>query len=373
MSTEVTKPIAGGSESPVEQSNMTVEQFAARRLSRIQKAPEKAPEPPKEPEKKADEPAPKEPEPSSKEPTKQDEPKDKPKEPEAKEVLSKKEIELDDMSEAELKELAEKLGSRAVARFGELTAKRKAAEERLAAIEAELSARNQKPVDPLADSKPKDNPYKAIKTVQELQAKAREVDEVIEWADDVLWNSDHLGAEDVVATVDGRELTKAQVRKALKDAQRARKDHLPAQLAELQATEQRKALKAQLDQNARKELQWLDGEDNDTRKQFEALKQSPVIRKAVEAVPELEPYMDYMVAHAANSIYGRREIPIAPAAKPPLNPPSSPSAQASGPEKPEAREDKKESDYRKRLASTNAISDFVALRTAQISKRKLVN
>ena len=42
------------------------------------------------------------------------------------------------MSEEELQELSEKLGSKAVARFGALTAKRKAAEERLAVLEAEL-------------------------------------------------------------------------------------------------------------------------------------------------------------------------------------------------------------------------------------------
>ena len=37
---------------------------------------------------------------------------------------------LDNLSDSDLKDLSEKLGSRAVARFGELTAKRKAAEEK---------------------------------------------------------------------------------------------------------------------------------------------------------------------------------------------------------------------------------------------------
>jgi hypothetical protein len=55
-------------------------------------------------------------------------------------VLSK-EVDLDSMSEQELRELADKLGSRAVARFGELTAKRKHAEEQLTALRQELAAR----------------------------------------------------------------------------------------------------------------------------------------------------------------------------------------------------------------------------------------
>ena len=52
---------------------------------------------------------------------------------ESEDVLSQ--LDLNDMSEEDLRELSEKLGSRAVARFGELTAKRKAAEERLAQLE----------------------------------------------------------------------------------------------------------------------------------------------------------------------------------------------------------------------------------------------
>lgn len=356
----------------VEQSNMSVAQFAERRRSQLSKP--SAPEEVAKPKELTSEPEPKEPEAAPPPKEKQSAGDEAAKEPKAKEVHSQ-EVDLEKMSEAELKELAEKLGSRAVARFGELTAKRKAAEERLAAVEQQLVALSQQreqKVDPLSDGKQKENPYKAIKSVQELQAKAREVDEVIEWADDVLWNSEHLGVDDVVATVDGRELTKAQVRKALKDAQRARKDHLPAQLAELQASEQRKAIKAQLEQNARKELQWLEGDDNDVRKQYEALKASPVLARAKEAVPELEPYLEYMVAHAANSIYGRKPIELAPQQKQALTPPSNPSASVATTEQPEAREEKRENDIRKRLASTNAVSDFVALRTAQLSKRKSV-
>ena len=49
-------------------------------------------------------------------------------------VLSQ--LDLDEMSEDDLRELSEKLGSRAVARFGELTAKRKAAEAKLKEMEA---------------------------------------------------------------------------------------------------------------------------------------------------------------------------------------------------------------------------------------------
>ena len=49
-------------------------------------------------------------------------------------VLSQ--LDINNLSEDELKELGKKMGSRAVARFGEMTAARKAAEERVAQLES---------------------------------------------------------------------------------------------------------------------------------------------------------------------------------------------------------------------------------------------
>lgn len=96
-------------------------------------------------------------------------------------VLSQ--LDLDDMSEEELRELADKLGSRAVARYGELTAKRKAAEERLASLEASLKEK-QNPLD--APKKVENNPFGNLNTVEQLQDKAAEVDGIVEWAEDIL-------------------------------------------------------------------------------------------------------------------------------------------------------------------------------------------
>ena len=105
---------------------------------------------------------------------------------ESTDVLSQ--LDLDEMSEGDLRELSEKLGSRAVARFGELTAKRKAAEAKIKELESKLNT-----TDPLSSDKPiADNPYKSIDTLEELQDKAQEVNEVIEWAEDVLFNADDM-------------------------------------------------------------------------------------------------------------------------------------------------------------------------------------
>jgi hypothetical protein len=284
------------------------------------------------------------------------------------EVLSKSEIDLESMSEAELRELAEKLGSRAVARFGELTAKRKQAEEQLNALKQEMQSRESQK-DPLEVKKVENNPFSDINTIEDLQAKAREVDEAIEWAEDVLWNNDHLAADDVVAQNGDQEITKAQVRKVLRDSQKSRKTFLPARLQDLQAKEQRLNMKAQFSEAIKSELSWIDGEDNDVRKQFESLRESPLIKEAVEKVPDLEPYMEYMIAHAANSIYNRKPVnQPKPSAR--ITPPSISISSTAQSEQPEPRAAKAVKDVQQRFSTSGATQDFIALRTLQHSKRK---
>jgi hypothetical protein len=366
MSYEVTKANAGAEPSPVVVDNLSTGQFALRGKPQAEPPP-----PEKEEVETQEEQAEPEADTLSANPKQPKEGKGQEESEKPKDVLSQN-LDLDSLTEVELKELAEKLGSRAVARFGELTAKRKHAEEQLQALQAELQRRNTEQ-DPLKVTKKEVNPYASIDKVADLQAKAKEVEEVIEWAEETLWNSDHLAADDVAATVDGREVTKAQVRKALREAQKARKEFLPAQYQEVLAREQRKQQKAQLQHTMRQELPWLEGEDNDTRKQYEALRESPLLKKAVEAVPELEPYMEYMVAHAANSVYGRKSIPLeTPAKRLDPKPPASPSATAAASSKPEGREAKSLKEMEGRLEKSGAIGDFIALRTAKLSKRKSI-
>lgn len=376
MSNEVLTPNAAGEKSAVENSdNLAFGMYALRR--RGGKAEAEAPAPAEvKPEAKPAEPQPvaeqednqAETQPESQNETQAETVTEN--EPESKQganVLSKN-IDLESMSEDELRELAEALGSRAVARFGEITAKRRQAEEELNALKQELAKRESQK-NPL-DSKPiENNPFSDIDSVEKLQAKTREIDEAIEWADEVLWSNEHLAADDVVATIDGKEVTKAQVRKVMRDAQKARKDYLPAQLAELQARQQRSAVKNQLTEAARTELDWMQGEDNDTRKQFEILRESPLLKKAIKAVPDLEPYMEYMVAHATNSIYGRKPV-NEPRQSARINPPSMRVSSAAQSEQPEPRAAKAVKEVQQRFSTSGATQDFVALRTLQLSKRK---
>lgn len=288
------------------------------------------------------------------------------------EDVHSKEIDLDDiesLSIEDLDALKKKLGGKGtLARFAELTSKRKQAEERLTAIEAKLND-NKPKEDPLAVKKEENNPYADINTIEDLRDKAREVDDAIEWAEEVLDSNEDAGSDDSVAVIDNNDVTKGQVKKVLRDARKARKEHLPNQLQAIQAVETRKAQKEQMTASARKELPWLEGEDNDVKRQYEILVNQDVIKQAVKAVPDLEPYMDYMIAHAASSIYGRKEIKMDAKSKPAINAPSNPGSNAAGAERPEARSLKEIKAVQSKFKGSGNPNDFVAFRTAQLSKR----
>ena len=277
-------------------------------------------------------------------------------------VLSQ--LDLDEMSEDDLRELSEKLGSRAVARFGELTAKRKAAEAKLKEMEAQLQNNN-----PLETQEVANNPYESVDTLEGLQEKAKEVTEVIEWAEETLFNADGYGPEDVVTEVEGKELTKADVRKSLLNARKARDKFLPAQLQKVQRVQQSHQLKEAFDAQAEQELNWLQGEDNDVRKSYEAMIGDPRFNSLREkADPEVAAQLNYLIAHAANSIYGRKPVKETPK-NTTLSPPKTAGTAASQSEKTVGKSVKALKNLDQQFRQTGNKSDFITLRTLQLKNR----
>ena len=283
---------------------------------------------------------------------------------ESDDVLSQ--LDLDDMSEEDLRELADKLGSRAVARFGELTAKRKAAEERLASLEAELK----KAPNPL-DTKKKveNNPFSNLDTIEKLQEKATEVDDIVEWAEDVLFQSDGYSADEVVTEVEGKDLTKADVRRALLQARKAQKTFLPDQLNNLQLIEQSTQMQEHLSAQAEAELPWMKGEDNDTRRQYEAIMSDPRVDTLMTNLPpDVKAQMPYLLAHAANSIYGRKPVTNTKSSVK-LNPPKTGTPSSSQPDKSMGKTAKALKELEARFKETGSANDFANLRKLKMANR----
>ena len=286
--------------------------------------------------------------------------------PESEDVLSQ--LDLDDMSEEDLRELADKLGSRAVARFGELTAKRKAAEEKLTQLEARLK---EKP-NPLETKKVENNPYGNLDTIEKLQQKAAEVDQVVEWAEDLMFESDGYGADDVVTEVEGKEWTKKDVRQSLLRARKAQKTFLPDQLSKVQLRAEGEVLTKQFDSQAKQELSWLEGDDNDLRKQFEATVGDERFKKLKSVLkresPDIAAQLDYWFAHATNSIHGRKLVGVGKKS-PTLNPPKTGNPASAQSEKGMGRTAKALKELEARFKETGNARDFAALRKLKMSNR----
>ena len=363
MTEQSTTANAGAEESPVENTNMSVSDFAARRIGEMTPSePQEVvneEEPIEETEEQYTEEVTEETEEVTEETTEVNEnPED---------VLSQ--IDLDTMSEEELRELSDKLGSKAVARFGALTAKRKAAEERLAELEAKLSQQN--PLD--APKKVDNNPFSNIDTIEGLQDKAREVEQVVEWAEELLFESDAYAAEDVITEVEGKELTKAEVRKSLLQARKAQKTFLPDQLNTIQSRIQGQELEVAFKERAEQELPWLKGEDNDTRRQYEATVGDERFKQLKEILdreaPEIGSQINYWFAHAANSIYGRKSVGQKQSS-PTLNPPRTGPSGSAKSDKGPTRTAKALKDLQSRFRTSGDARDFAEMRKLQMANRR---
>ena len=168
MTDEIATANAEADTNSVDNTNISVADLANRRLGQMQAQAESQKEEVQEVSEEVKEEAAEEVAEETEEET-QEETEETTEEP-SEDVLSQ--LDLDNISEDELRDLADKLGSRAVARYGELTAKRKAAEEKLAQLEAQL---REKPNPLDAPKKVDNNPFGNIDTVEGLQEKADEV------------------------------------------------------------------------------------------------------------------------------------------------------------------------------------------------------
>ena len=363
MTDEITTADSGADTKPVENTNISVTDFANRRLGEMTPKTE---QPQEESEPVADESVEENSEEAVEE-TQETEEENSEVDLNSEDVLSQ--IDLDTMSEEELQELSEKLGSKAVARFGALTAKRKAAEERLAELEAELKDKK----NPLeTQKKVENNPFSSLTTIEELQSKSAEVDNIIEWAEDLLFESDGYAADDVITELQGSELTKADVRRSLLQARKASKTFLPDQLRKVEAQIKGTQLEAAFEKRAKDELSWLTGDDNDTRRQYESTISDPRFKKLKEVVkreaPEISGQLDYFFAHAANSIYGRKPVPQGKSGMT-MNPPKTGPTGSAKSDKSQSRTAKAIKELQSQFQQSGNARDFAALRKLQMASR----
>ena len=276
-------------------------------------------------------------------------------------------IDLDNLSETEIKQLSEALSSRAVDRFGQLTARAKAAEEKARDLEDSLKTQQEQVLS--ATSEIENNPYDDLKSVSDIQNKAKEINDVIEWAEDVLFESADYGPDEQVTESNGQAMTKSQVREALKQARKSRDKYLPDQFRTVKKVEDATKLRKEYGQKAIKEFKWLGDKESEQTKQFVQLASQPALKKAYEQNPDLSWQLPYLLAHSVNSMFGGKSKPSTNAQdafKP--SPPKSPSPAGAKSDKSEDNSSKALKDLSSRFKESGNKDDFQKLREARWSR-----
>lgn len=203
------------------------------------------------------------------------------------------EFDLLSLNPAQIQELAKKSRSRLLHRVGELTAQKKALEEKL---------NSQAEAKPLPTIPQESNPFRDIDTVEGLKAKYEELEKVAEETDTILEEHEDYGAEDIIVVGD-KEFTKKEIRRANRNAREAMAKYLPAQSAELAKREQRKVMEQQYTALIPQEVPELADEESELSKQYKALLSDPLVEQVNKHVPDLGPQLPYILAHAIRSIH----------------------------------------------------------------------
>lgn len=287
---------------------------------------------------------------------------------ESNDVLSQ--MDLDNMSEDQLKEISQKLGTKAVARFGELTARRKQAEERLEKLEKELlNVKQQKQKQPVPEVK--DNPLKDITDAKELKKQNDSAREVIEWAENLLDDHEDARSNDVIATINGKQYTKIDVKKNLRQSRDVVNKFVPAQAAALQKKVKYANDTRAFQRKALSEFSWMKDKDSNTAKRYNAMINDKRLENLMETNPELSAQMPYILAHAANSMYGRKLVSTNAVNKAPsITPPKTTSSNTATPERKPSSVSANQKEIAQKFAKSGKTNDYIALRTLQLSQRK---
>jgi hypothetical protein len=202
------------------------------------------------------------------------------------------EIDLLSLTTEQIQDLAKKGKSRLLQRIGELTAQKKALEEKLTA---------RPDAKPLPSIPAEENPFRDLKTVEEIKAKYEELEKVAEETDSILEDHEDYAADDIIS-LGNKEFTKKEIRLANRNARNAMLKFLPAQAAEIQKVSHRIEMAEKFDAAIPIEIPEMADEKSDLSQKFKSMMEDPLIDQVRRQVPDLAPQMGYLLAHAIRSI-----------------------------------------------------------------------
>ena len=265
-------------------------------------------------------------------------------------VLRKYNIDLDNLSEEESRELAKSLNASAIKRFGRLTAQKKA----LLAENAELQAQAQQAQQTQSTEVPeflKDNALNHISDEQSLTKEVEQMTTLIEWAEEGMENEvqyDDNGNEFVVKDGD-KTYTKSDLRRIRSNARKIIRKDAPARQKWLKE-------RKQSDDHAIQTFKFLGEPESEDYKVFMQVKNSPLYKPMVDYLPNSNFALGLMV-EGMRAIQAKQENASKPKPKPKA-PVASAEAGASRPKTPQAKKAKALQAAKAKFDETGSMADY---------------
>jgi len=268
------------------------------------------------------------------------------------------EIDLLDLSPEQIQALAKKGKSRLLKDVGKLRAENRMLEQRLASLENQGQKRTKEiPADA--------NPFGSLKTLDEIQSKADELESTLETTDRLLEEYEDYGPDDLIQ-VGQKQFTKKQLRIANRNAREAITKYLPAQQKHVAKVASLEAASVEYRVAAEKEIPEIADEKSEIGKFFRLITSDPLIQQVKDKIPELGYQMEYILAHAARSIKSKAsKIPQGSGTRLKVKLPASPASSAQGSRGGSAKSSLVEA-LRARYEKTGSTADWQALRIAEM-------
>ena len=288
-------------------------------------------------------------------------------------LLAKYGIDLGSMSEPEIDALGRAIGGRAVSRFGELTRKRKEAEERSAELEksvSELRAERE------AEKKVSEavaidfgGPLSDVQSEADLSKEEEQLNALIDWVEESLESDEQYDDDGNTYLVEGGKGEKFSRQDLIRLRTNARKS-----LRRGGDLDNRRGFleqRQQADAKAATDFAWLDKKESDEYKMFVSELNNPAIGPLLNAVPGGAYYLGLMI-EGKKSIDAKTGKPVPATRKPDAPIAASAAAPSKGMSSTDEGKARKALDAaQKRFDESGSMNDLASLRVAQARLRSI--
>lgn len=275
-------------------------------------------------------------------------------------------IDLEALTDEQLQALATKTRSKAISEFGKLRADKRNLEAKLAEIQAKSNPL-EKPGKPAAAEIPER--IAKLATTKEVQTEFENTKNLIDALESILEDNEDHAQTDVIHSANGKDFTKKDIKLALKNARLTKDEILPARFKEIEEIATRAEAKSQYDAKAKAELPWLANDNSEVRQRFQAMAESPLMEEIRKKVPAVSHEIDFLLAHAANSMFGgtkKQTVIPTPGITPRPKAPAAPGGAGSPAPRPDALRAKAiEAAQKAYEDSGGSVEAFVALQKAK--------